>query len=542
MRRPDTAGGGCAEVTSPSQRLSSCVGTRRFQTSWMSTIACIRRSSPSPVRPETPTTGTPLTCGSAWSASSRSLRRCRRRPLAQVPFADADHQRAALALDQVGDPQVLLLERLARHSISSTTTSAKRMALMRVGDRELLELLLHLRPAAAGRRCRTGGSARPCQSRSTAMVSRVMPASGPVSSRSSPSSRLISVDLPEFGRPTTATRIGRVDSAWLRTSLVPAPAVRSPPAAPRAAPRNRSASPSPCSAEIAPARRARAHRLRPRRRRPPCPRPCWRPRSRACRSAAPGRRRRGRRAAVRSRASIRKNTASACSIAALVCASMRPARLCGPASSRPAVSITVNSRSPSRASPSRRSRVTPGRSSTSASRRPTSRLNSVDLPTFGRPTMATVKLMGLGCPRSPRLDDSATAISAGGGSGPAQPAAGCCGRRPIAEPPAAAAAAGRRLLLAGAGAAAPAAARGRVAAWVSPSLDRRRRRLGRRLIALHQFRRHALRHARHAVGEHRLALARQRLLGAEPVSPDRSSRSRRAQAQRSERRDRSGMR
>src|SRR5690606_40041441 len=42
----------------------------------------------------------------------------------------------------------------------------------------------------------------------------------------------------------------------------------------------------------------------------------------------------------------------------------------------------------------RRSRVTPGRSSTSASLRPTRRLNSVDLPTLGRPTMATVKPMG----------------------------------------------------------------------------------------------------------------------------------------------------
>ena len=41
------------------------------------------------------------------------------------------------------------------------------------------------------------------------------------------------------------------------------------------------------------------------------------------------------------------------------------------------------------ASPSRRSRVTPGRSSTSASRFPTRRLNNVDLPTLGRPMMAT---------------------------------------------------------------------------------------------------------------------------------------------------------
>ncbi len=48
----------------------------------------------------------------------------------------------------------------------------------------------------------------PCQLRSTAIASRVMPASGPVNSRSSPSRRLISVDLPVLGRPTMAMRIG----------------------------------------------------------------------------------------------------------------------------------------------------------------------------------------------------------------------------------------------------------------------------------------------------------------------------------------------
>ena len=58
--------------------------------------------------------------------------------------------------------------------------------------------------------------------------------------------------------------------------------------------------------------------------------------------------------------------------------------------SRPAVSITRNSVGPSRQTPSIRSRVTPGVSSTIACRRPTSRLNSVDLPTFGRPRIATV--------------------------------------------------------------------------------------------------------------------------------------------------------
>ena len=94
------------------------------------------------------------------------------------------------------------------------------------------------------------------------------------------------------------------------------------------------------------------------------------------------------------RASTTKKTALDDAIAASVCACMRPVRVSAAAVSSPAVSITVKVRSPSRATPSRRSRVTPGRSSTKASRLPTSRLNRVDLPTFGRPTMATVKLIG----------------------------------------------------------------------------------------------------------------------------------------------------
>ncbi len=53
---------------------------------------------------------------------------------------------------------------------------------------------------------------RPRQSQSTEIESRVMPASGPVSSRSSPISVLISVDFPAFGRPTTAIRSGLLSS------------------------------------------------------------------------------------------------------------------------------------------------------------------------------------------------------------------------------------------------------------------------------------------------------------------------------------------
>ena len=57
--------------------------------------------------------------------------------------------------------------------------------------------------------------------------------------------------------------------------------------------------------------------------------------------------------------------------------------------------MTVNFTGPILASPSRKSRVTPGWSSTRANLLPTRRLNSVDFPTFGRPTSATVKVIFL---------------------------------------------------------------------------------------------------------------------------------------------------
>ena len=282
-------------------------------------------------------------------------------------------------------------------SISRITTSAKRMALS-ASATESFSSFSSMRarrrsPAVSWMRKR-----RPRQVRSTAMASRVMPASGPVSSRSSPSSRLISVDLPVLGRPTTATRIGASARSGVRLVRRCAPlGIRrrrgllgqrraqrlveiGKPLAVLGRDRDR----------IAEAERIGLDAGRPRAARPSlllatriAGLPDLRTRSAKARSTGVG----------PARASIRKNTASAAAIAASVCACMRPVRLSGAASSRPAVSITVKARSPSRARPSRRSRVTPGRSSTNARRLPTRRLNSVDLPTFGRPTMATVKLM-----------------------------------------------------------------------------------------------------------------------------------------------------
>ena len=235
---------------------------------------------------------------------------------------------------------------------------------------------------------------RPPQRHSIAIASRVMPGSGPVSTRSSPTRRLTSVDLPTFGRPTIASCSGFVSPASSpaspprrRVGRRPAPA-RTEAGARKVRPAPRRAGP-----KSPPDRRAPAHRPRRDRRARPAPRPCWRPAPPACRQ------RRSQRAKCRSsrvspaRASTTSSATSARSSERSVCACMRPASVSGGASSSPAVSIRRNARSAMRPSPSRRSRVTPGRSSTSASCRPTSRLNNVDLPTLGRPMIATVKDM-----------------------------------------------------------------------------------------------------------------------------------------------------
>ena len=92
----------------------------------------------------------------------------------------------------------------------------------------------------------TSRTGRPSQSQSRLIESRVIPASGPVIIRSSPSIRLTRVDLPALGRPT----IGELERARLRSVLVLGFARRSRSTCGRSA-SNRSATPSPCSALIA---------------------------------------------------------------------------------------------------------------------------------------------------------------------------------------------------------------------------------------------------------------------------------------------------
>ena len=77
-----------------------------------------------------------------------------------------------------------------------------------VGGRQPLELVLDLGALAQAGGVDQPHRLGPCHSQSRLIESRVIPASGPVIIRSSPSIRLTSVDLPALGRPTIASLSG----------------------------------------------------------------------------------------------------------------------------------------------------------------------------------------------------------------------------------------------------------------------------------------------------------------------------------------------
>src|SRR5262249_5467441 len=78
----------------------------------------------------------------------------------------------------------------------------------------------------------------------------------------------------------------------------------------------------------------------------------------------------------------------------------------GVSAAKPPVSTHRNVRPACVARATRRSRVTPGASSTIARRAPTMRLNSADLPTFGRPTIATTGSSGATVSTRPAIPPS----------------------------------------------------------------------------------------------------------------------------------------
>ena len=266
---------------------------------------------------------------------------------AQVPFAHADHQRAALALDQIGDAQILLLERLLgihqQHHHFGEADGVER-----VGDRELLELLLDLRAAAHARGVvEAEGAALPVEIDRDGVArdaglrpgEQALLAEQAVDQR-----RLAGVGPADHGDADRPRRI------VVRRLVFSRRLARSPPAAPRAARRRDRTGPRRARPRSPPARRARAHRPRAGRPRRLCPRSCWRRRSPACPDL---RIRSANTPVVRHQAGARIDQEEHR-------VGLRDRRLglrrpCGrrgspaPRSSRPAVSIAVKSRSPSRA-------------------------------------------------------------------------------------------------------------------------------------------------------------------------------------------------
>jgi hypothetical protein len=109
-----------------------------------------------------------------------------------VPLVDRDDQGAAFFQHHRGDLEILVLQP-ARGIEQQHDHFGKVDGAARIGDRELFQLVDHLRLLAhAGGVDQAIGRASPSlgsvQLQSMAIESRVMPASGPVSRRSSPRS------------------------------------------------------------------------------------------------------------------------------------------------------------------------------------------------------------------------------------------------------------------------------------------------------------------------------------------------------------------
>ena len=252
--------------------------------------------------------------------------------------------------------------------------------------------------------------------------------------RSSLASLLISVDIPALRRPTTASFItgagtgrsskavpGRSSMIFSYSSVNPSPfcALIAKDSSPTPSTRNSSTPQRSCSPSTLFTTRRTGRPI---------------PRNRRATSSSSG--------VTPSRTSTTNRISSATSSAPRICSST-----CGPRSSRstmpmPPVSITSTQCSGTppkrRAGTAMRSRVTPAVGSTIETRLPTMRLSSVDLPTFGRPTMATrrrevswVTDMARGRGAKGTLDPGSIASErpAAGGAGEPRGGAGLAPRR-----------------------------------------------------------------------------------------------------------------
>ena len=218
--------------------------------------------------------------------------------------------------------------------------------------------------------------------RMVSIASRVVPGTSETITRSCPRSAFSSDDLPTFGRPRIATRI-----ASSPTCACPSPgssstirSSRSPVPWPCSAERGKgSPSPSLWNSTASRSRRGSSILFAS------TSTGFFAARSVAANSSSPG--------VIPWRVSTTKRTRSASSIAARACLAIDGLNGSVARSSTPPVSISRKCLPFQSAISSFRSRVTPGVSCTTAWRVSVSRLISVDLPTFGKPTMATVPMI-----------------------------------------------------------------------------------------------------------------------------------------------------
>ena len=172
--------------------------------------ASISLSAPSPVKPDSGRMVAPFTLDRRRSVSSTSFLK---RP---VSPATRSH---LLTPTTSARPSFSITERIAISCFSkgmvassnNTTTSANLTA-RSPSETAIFSSLSSIRERLRMPAVSKSFIGRPRKFHSTPIESRVIPASGPTNSRSSPSRWLISVDLPAFGRPTMAMRKGRAGS------------------------------------------------------------------------------------------------------------------------------------------------------------------------------------------------------------------------------------------------------------------------------------------------------------------------------------------
>ncbi len=229
---------------------------------------------------------------------------------------------------------------------------------------------------------------RPPRSSTVSTASRVVPGISLTSTRSRPRSALTRLDLPTFGRPRIATRMAssgtvgrcagaiRSSSPTIRSSRSPLPVPWRPEigiGSPSPRRWSSSASGSWPGSSILFARTSTG--LRASRR-------IW------ATSSSPG--------VMPARASTTKRTRSASATASRACVAIALVRGVRSAMSTPPVSTRTKRLPVHSHTSSFRSRVTPDVSCTTAARDSVRRLTRVDLPTLGKPTIATAPSSGEG--------------------------------------------------------------------------------------------------------------------------------------------------